>query len=187
MTRTVSVEQFEHLSLEGEGFEPTMEPPGIFRDELAKAAGFSPTIRLDGQLRKNAPGPVMVGGPPEPPKPAVVNGRATWSHFSKDSAMSSPCDFTISATWDRGAEIVEVWAEAGRMVGEMITPPRPKPSTKRRSSKPAEGVIRKVMDAVNPMNPERWNITLDCGHTQWVTQKTKPPRGKKVACSECKS
>lgn len=36
----------------------------------------------------------------------------------------------------------------------------------------------------SPMNPQRWCLTLSCGHEEWVTSKSKPKR-MKMKCSQC--
>lgn len=36
----------------------------------------------------------------------------------------------------------------------------------------------------SPMNPQRWSLTLECGHERWVTGKTKP-KSKTAQCLEC--
>lgn len=37
----------------------------------------------------------------------------------------------------------------------------------------------------SPMNPQRWCITLSCGHEIWVTCAREPKR-KKYPCPACK-
>lgn len=48
------------------------------------------------------------------------------------------------------------------------------------------GVIREVVDRwkVSPLNAQRWNATLDCGHDLWVTNKRKPTTPR-IMCPRC--
>lgn len=50
-----------------------------------------------------------------------------------------------------------------------------------------KGSIKRVVTKAtqSPMNALRWMVTLDCGHEQWVTQRTRPKAGKKLPCSAC--
>ncbi len=38
--------------------------------------------------------------------------------------------------------------------------------------------------AQSPMNAERWVLTLDCGHDEWVTSKRRPQRMTQ-RCGKC--
>ena len=45
---------------------------------------------------------------------------------------------------------------------------------------------RKVCSVkVSPLNPVCWNVTLECGHNHWVTQKTRP-KLKTKGCGPCR-
>ena len=46
---------------------------------------------------------------------------------------------------------------------------------------PRQQVTRVVQ---SPMNPLRWALELDCGHDEWVTQKSRPTRNT-AKCSTC--
>jgi len=36
----------------------------------------------------------------------------------------------------------------------------------------------------SPMNPVRWLLDLDCGHSVWVTAKRRPTR-QQIDCGDC--
>lgn len=38
----------------------------------------------------------------------------------------------------------------------------------------------------SPLNVQRWNLDLECGHEVWVTSKSRPAR-KQATCPECVS
>lgn len=137
--RSVAVIAYEWVSLEGETREEgsaQLAPPQIFRDELGKAldvrpsadgknVGVMPRVFLDGTLAKDM----------------ALTGRAAWGAGRGARVL----DFSIVATWDRGAEITEVWAEAALKVAHLIKPPPappppPKTTTRKRKGTPVPKV-----------------------------------------------
>lgn len=45
---------------------------------------------------------------------------------------------------------------------------------------------RKVYSVkASPLNPQCWDITLECGHSHWVSQKTRP-KLKTKGCGPCR-
>lgn len=45
---------------------------------------------------------------------------------------------------------------------------------------------RKVYSVkVSPLNPKCWHVTLECGHSHWITQKTRP-KLKTKGCGPCR-
>jgi len=45
--------------------------------------------------------------------------------------------------------------------------------------------FKKVLRAFrSPLNPQRWCLTLECGHEVWVTSKSRPKR-QTAKCENC--
>lgn len=58
------------------------------------------------------------------------------------------------------------------------------PEVTRRAAQSGDVAVVRVDQS--PMNKKRWELTLSCGHTTWVTSSRRPTR-KTSTCTRCAS